>query len=209
MSTRMRDLLSDGFDQLRLEPIAERIRAVQAGGSVVDSTRAVLVWEPRRVVPSYAVPVEDVRGELVPESDPGTGAAGQAGGADTAGVRLPDVTSRPVLDPSIPFAVHTTAGQVVTVGHGGRARHPRPRLDLRGAAPRRRAGRRPHRLLRRAHRCHPRRPPPRTSRHPLVTVRRAPRKARAHLAGGLRLPGGPPIPSWPRISLLPVAARML
>jgi uncharacterized protein (DUF427 family) len=122
MGTRMRDLLSNGFDQLRLEPIAKRIRAVQAGGTVVDSTRAVLVWEPRRVVPSYAVPVEDVRGELVPESDPGTGAGGQAGGADAAGVRLPDVTSRPVLDPSIPFAVHTTAGQVVTVRAGGQDR---------------------------------------------------------------------------------------
>ena len=121
MSTRMRDLLSDGFDQLRLEPIAKRIRAVQAGGSVVDSTRAVLVWSCRRA-PLDVVPVEDVRGELVPESDPGTGAAGQAGGADTAGVQLPDVTSRPVLDPSIPFAVHTTAGQVVAVRAGGQDR---------------------------------------------------------------------------------------
>jgi uncharacterized protein (DUF427 family) len=119
MSTRMRDLLADGFDQLRVEPIAKRIRAVQAGGTVVDSTRAVLVWEPRRVVPSYAVPAEDVRGALVPEGDPGTGAAGRA---DAAGVRLPDVTSRPVLDPSTPFAVHTTAGQVVAVRAGGQDR---------------------------------------------------------------------------------------
>jgi uncharacterized protein (DUF427 family) len=122
MSARMRDLLSDGFDQLRLEPIAKRIRAVQAGAMVVDSTQAVLVWEPRRVVPSYAVPVEDVRGELVPGSGAGTAGAFLTGGADAAGVRIPDVTSRPVLDPSVPFGVHTTAGQVMTVRAGGQDR---------------------------------------------------------------------------------------
>ena len=31
--------------------------------TVVDSTRAALVWEPGRVVPEYAVPAEDARGE--------------------------------------------------------------------------------------------------------------------------------------------------
>jgi len=128
MSARIRDFLSNGFDQLRREPTAKRIRAVHAGGTVVDTTRAVLVWEPRRVVPSYAIPVDDLRGELLP-GDPagsGTSGAGATGpgtagtdAADAAGVRLPDVTDRPVLDPSIPFAVHTTPGQVVTVRAGG------------------------------------------------------------------------------------------
>ncbi|MGZ5400077.1 MAG: hypothetical protein ACXWDM_08685, partial [Nocardioides sp.] len=37
------------------------------GDTLVADTRApVVVWEPRRVVPSYAVPVADVRAELVP-----------------------------------------------------------------------------------------------------------------------------------------------
>ena len=66
--------------ELRHEPIAKRIRAQVDGGTVVDSTAAVLVWEPRRVVPSYAVPVADVRGDLIP-----VGSAGQA--ADDTGVR--------------------------------------------------------------------------------------------------------------------------
>ncbi len=34
--------------------------------TVVSSKRAKLVWEPRRVLPSYAVPVSDVHGDLVP-----------------------------------------------------------------------------------------------------------------------------------------------
>jgi uncharacterized protein (DUF427 family) len=121
MSARMRDFLSDGFDQLRHEPIAKRIRAAVADGTVADSTRAVLVWEPRRVVPSYAVPVDDVRGELLPGDAAGTGTAG-TDVADAAGMPLPDVTARPVLDPTIPFAVHTTPGQVMTVRAGGQDR---------------------------------------------------------------------------------------
>ena len=96
MSTRMRDLLADGFDQLRVEPIAKRIRAVQAGGTVVDSTRAVLVWEPRRVVPSYAVPAGDIRGELAL-------AVQAAAGPQEDGARMPAVSSRPVLTPADPF----------------------------------------------------------------------------------------------------------
>ncbi len=117
MSARMREFFSDGLDLLRREPIAKRIRAVQGDDTVVDTTRAELVWEPRRVVPSYAVPVGDVLGELLPAAP-----AAPAGAADRAGVRLPDVTDRPVLDPTVPFAVHTTPGQIMTVRAGGRDR---------------------------------------------------------------------------------------
>ncbi|MEP6527132.1 MAG: hypothetical protein ABJA86_08200 [Nocardioidaceae bacterium] len=31
---------------------------------MVDSTRAMLVWEPKRVVPTYAVPAEDIAGDV-------------------------------------------------------------------------------------------------------------------------------------------------
>jgi hypothetical protein len=47
VSTRMRDLMMGGLGELRYEPTAKRIRAVLDGGAVVDSTRALLVWEPR------------------------------------------------------------------------------------------------------------------------------------------------------------------
>ena len=75
----------------------KRVRARHDGTTVVDSSGAVLVWEPRRVVPSYAVPEEDVLVELVPC------AAG------------PEASNRPVLDPRVPFAVHTAAGDPLSV----------------------------------------------------------------------------------------------
>jgi uncharacterized protein (DUF427 family) len=93
----MRDLLTRARSELRHEPIEKRVRANLGAETIVDSTRAVLVWEPRRVVPSFAVPVEDVRGEL--STAPATN--GQAAG---------------VLHPGIPFSVHTTAGEPVSIG---------------------------------------------------------------------------------------------
>ena len=116
MSSQVRELLASGFGQLRHEPTAKRIQAVLGRETVVDSTRAVLVWEPRRIVPSYAVPVQDVRGELVP--------AGQAAGAvgGDVGVSLTDVTALRVLDPSVPFTVHSTEGEMVDVHAAGQRR---------------------------------------------------------------------------------------
>ena len=113
MSTRLRESLTSALGGLRHEPIAKRIRAEVGGDVVVDSTRAVLIWEPRRVVPSYAVPAGDIRVAL------STGTAVDLAG-DDVGLRLADVSSRPVLDPQIPFAVHTAPGEAVDVEAGGR-----------------------------------------------------------------------------------------
>ncbi|HEY7880625.1 MAG TPA: DUF427 domain-containing protein, partial [Streptosporangiaceae bacterium] len=116
MSSQVRELMASGFGELRHEPTAKRIQAVLGGATVVDSTRAVLVWEPRRIVPSYAVPVQDVRGELVP--------AGSAAGAvgDDVGVALADVTALRVLDPRVPFTVHSAAGEAVDLHAAGQVR---------------------------------------------------------------------------------------
>ena len=78
----MQDLLARARSELRHEPIERRVRA----DDVVDSTRAILVWEPRRVVPSYAVPTEDIAAELAP--------------APAADREHPGV-----LHPGVPFAV--------------------------------------------------------------------------------------------------------
>jgi uncharacterized protein (DUF427 family) len=96
MSTRMQDLLARARSELRHEPIERRVRASVGADTIVDSTRAILVWEPRRVVPSYAVPVDDILAKL-----------------SSAPPDLAEVAG--VLHPGIPFGVHTAAGQPVTI----------------------------------------------------------------------------------------------
>jgi uncharacterized protein (DUF427 family) len=113
VSIQVRELMTSHLGQLRHEPTAKRIRAVLGGETVVDSTRALLVWEPRRVVPSYAVPAGDIHGDLGPP-----GPAGTVPG-DDVGAAWPDVTARPVLDPRIPFAVHSTDGEVADLRAAG------------------------------------------------------------------------------------------
>jgi len=113
MSIQVHELLASGMGQLRYEPTTKRVRATLGGATVVDSTRAVLVWEPRRIVPSYAVPAADIHGELVPSTAPTTD------GELADGSLLPDVFARPVLDPSVPFSAHTTAGEAVDVRANG------------------------------------------------------------------------------------------
>lgn len=111
MGVRVRDVLMGQLGELRWEPTAKRVRAELGGRTVLDSSAAVLLWEPGRVVPTYAVPAADISAELVPVS--------AAEIADEAvGLDLPSVSRRPILDPSIPFAVHSAAGEVLrlTVG---------------------------------------------------------------------------------------------
>ena len=105
------------LDVLRYEPIDKRIRATFGNDTAIDSTRAMLVWEPKRVVPTYAVPVEDVDGEIlsVPRAE--------AGDVEAHGVTpmgAPRLAGRVVLDPSVPFAVRTTAGEPLMIRGGGR-----------------------------------------------------------------------------------------
>lgn len=112
MATRLRDLLMGELGELRFEPIDKRIRGMLVGRTVIETTRAMLVWEPKRVVPSYAVPVTDIDGELVD--------APQA--APDVRIQAPQLDGRPVYDPSIPFSVHTTNGQPLDLRAGGTER---------------------------------------------------------------------------------------
>ena len=116
MGIRLQSSLMSGLAQLRYEPSAKRIRAALGDRIVVDSTRAMFVWEPRRVVSSWAVPIEDVVGELVAVSSLAEEPA------DDVGYAMPAFSRRPVLDPSIAFAVHTAAGEVVDLRAGGQVR---------------------------------------------------------------------------------------
>jgi uncharacterized protein (DUF427 family) len=93
------------FGELRYEPTGKRIRALVDGTTAADTTGAVLVWEPHRVVPTYAVPVVDVRGELVPAP---------AEDVPRRPERLREGLPR-VLTPSTAFGAHTTAGEPLTL----------------------------------------------------------------------------------------------
>jgi uncharacterized protein (DUF427 family) len=83
------------------------VRATVGDAPVVSSRTARLVWEPRRVVPAYAVPREDVAGELVAhEVSTGTGQE-QPFSLESGGP--------PVLDPRTPFSVHSCPGASLTI----------------------------------------------------------------------------------------------
>jgi uncharacterized protein (DUF427 family) len=97
MSKNMRDLWAEGLGLLRHEPTQMRLRVGLGGRELVDTTRAVLVWEPRRVVPSYAVPVTELHASLSPSP-------------------VEAVPPPPgILHPGIPFLAHSTTGQVMDV----------------------------------------------------------------------------------------------
>ena len=65
MALRFADHEFAALSELRWHPEAKRIRAFLGGATVIDSTRARIVWESRRIVPSLAVPVDDVDGSLI------------------------------------------------------------------------------------------------------------------------------------------------
>jgi uncharacterized protein (DUF427 family) len=48
------------FDELTYYPTVRWIRGMRGGTTIIDSRRAVLVWEPGKKVPIYAFPAEDV-----------------------------------------------------------------------------------------------------------------------------------------------------
>lgn len=98
MALRMRHHLGAAVSDLRYEPVSFRTRARVADSVVVDTWSAVLVWEPWRIVPVYAVPVGDIRGQVVPtEPQP----------------PAPDLAALPpMLGPS-DFGLHTCPGMVV------------------------------------------------------------------------------------------------
>ena len=90
-------------DQFRFQPVTKRIRASYDGLPVLYTTQAALVWEPRRVVPMYAVPEPDVVAGLVPCPTPEA---------------PPDLP--PILGP-VNFGWHLQDGESFTVQVGDRS----------------------------------------------------------------------------------------
>ena len=102
----------DELGQLRYEPTEKRIRGMLGERAVIDTNRAMLVWEPRRVVPAYAVPVEDIDGDI---SATPPAAPDEHSPDDAPAIGAPQLAGRTVFDPSIPFAVHTTDGEPLEI----------------------------------------------------------------------------------------------
>jgi uncharacterized protein (DUF427 family) len=96
----MRDLLGGAVQSLRYEPTDKRLRIYLNDEPVADTIDGLLVWEPRRVVPAYAVPERDVSARL-----------------ESAG-RVDEVADLPVLVPTNPFTVHSCPGEMVDVTAG-------------------------------------------------------------------------------------------
>jgi uncharacterized protein (DUF427 family) len=111
MATRIQDLLTAALDSLRYEPTPRRIRAELAGKTALDSTAATLVWEPGRVVPQYAVPIEDIIAEVA-EAGP------EAGDRRGPGPVPYGPGGHQVLTPGTGFGVHTTEGTPLTLRIG-------------------------------------------------------------------------------------------
>lgn len=95
----------NALGELRVRATDKWVRALSGEDVVVSSTAPLIVWEPRRVVPSYAVPIRDVAGELLPFS--GAPAAENA-------VRM-GRDAPPVLDPRTPFGHHTCPGRPLSI----------------------------------------------------------------------------------------------
>lgn len=98
----MRDLLGAALPSLRYEPTEKRLRMCRDGELVADTVDGLLVWEPRRVVPTYAIPEADFAARLEPSG------------------RVDDVSGLPTLAPTNPFAAHSCTGEVFDVIVDGR-----------------------------------------------------------------------------------------
>ena len=108
MALDLADHFFASLPELRFHPTAKRIRALVGDEVVVDSTHVWVVWEPSRVVPSYAIPLDDARGSLVET---------QGAAAEERAVQLGDGPA--FLDPTTGFTFHTTPGRAFDLVTGG------------------------------------------------------------------------------------------
>lgn len=100
MATRMRDLLGSALQSLRYEPTEKRLRVYQAGQLVADTCNGRVVWEPGRVVPTYAVPESDVMARLEPA------AASRSDDPDLAGYLVLDFNAFDWQEEDEPIVAH-------------------------------------------------------------------------------------------------------
>jgi len=110
MAVKLQNLMTSALPELRYQPVVKHLRVALGDAPVADSDHAVLVWEPSRVVPQYAVPAADLAAELSPAPVPEREAKGVPVQFEAGGPTM--------LDPRSPFAVHTGDGEPLTVTAG-------------------------------------------------------------------------------------------
>lgn len=99
MAIRMLDAVSALREELRFHPVPQRVRVLLGETLVAETTEALVVWEPRCVVPSYAVPAASI---TVP--------------VRTAAYQPVDPTTvPPVITPENRGVVHLLPGRTVTL----------------------------------------------------------------------------------------------
>ncbi|CAN7503454.1 DUF427 domain-containing protein [Arthrobacter sp. LjRoot14] len=103
MATKLSDVIFGTFPDLRYQPTPKRVRAMAGGNAVVDTNYALLVWEPKRITPVFAVPEMDLRAELAPPGE-------ETGDVPEYGVKIM-LDAPPSLDPRTGFGRHTAAGE--------------------------------------------------------------------------------------------------
>lgn len=105
MALRMKWHLGQAIPQLGFEPVPMRLRAFMDDEPVLDTQHGVLVWEPRRIVPVYAVPEQDLLVK-VEATDPAP--------------QPPDLDSLPPMLGPDSFEPHTTPGTIVDLATANR-----------------------------------------------------------------------------------------
>jgi uncharacterized protein (DUF427 family) len=112
MALHLGNALLDHVTQLRYEPTTKRVRALIGDHTVVDTIRARLVWEPLRVVPTYAVPIAELACDVAPAAATATRPGDPP--LVTLGAGGPRVIE------AAAFALHTADGDPMTLRIAGR-----------------------------------------------------------------------------------------
>ncbi len=110
MSVELSEEMTRLLPELRTQRV-HKLLTVRLGSTLVAVTdHPVLVMEPMRVVPSYAVPLVDLRVGPEPAETGPPPAYREIGFGD----------GPPILDPGVPFAVHSAEGEPVRLHADGR-----------------------------------------------------------------------------------------
>lgn len=112
MTVKLSDTLMGLIAELRYEPTLKRVRGDLDGTTLVDTRHALLVWEPKRVTPTFAVPEKDLAARLTPASR-------RENGEECPAPIL--LEGMPILDPRTAFSQHTAPGTPLDLEVGGRS----------------------------------------------------------------------------------------